>query len=191
MARVLRSQATRDRILHEARRLFGEQGYERTTIRSVAAAAAISPSMVIRYYRSKEGLFAAAAEIDLRIPDLSTAPPEALGVLLVANFLDRWESADADDQLQALLRAAVSHEGARARLIDTLTSQFSRVIVAFCPSETQASCVGLISTQFSGLAFARYVLRLPHVVSLDRALIVERIGAVVQDHLDQAMAGRG
>ena len=32
--------------------------------------------MVMRYYGNKEGLFAAAVEFDLRLPDLSAVPPD-------------------------------------------------------------------------------------------------------------------
>ena len=48
--RVLRSQPTRDRILAAARLIFARDGYERTTIRAVAAEAAINPAMVMRYF---------------------------------------------------------------------------------------------------------------------------------------------
>lgn len=54
MTKPLRSQVTRDRILNEARRLFAELGYERTTIRAIAAAANINASMVMRYWGCKE-----------------------------------------------------------------------------------------------------------------------------------------
>ena len=83
----LRSQPTRDRILAEARRIFGEQGYDRATIRAIGAAADIHPSMVMRYYGSKEGLFTAAVNFDLQIPDLSTVPREEAGRALVRHFL--------------------------------------------------------------------------------------------------------
>jgi hypothetical protein len=39
-----------------AQELFGGQGYERTTVRDVAARASIDPAMVMRYFGSKEGL---------------------------------------------------------------------------------------------------------------------------------------
>jgi hypothetical protein len=51
------------------------QGYERTTIRQVATDANIDPSMVMRYYGSKDGLFAAAVD-DLELPDLSAVPTD-------------------------------------------------------------------------------------------------------------------
>ena len=99
----LRSQGTRDRILIAARQLFAEEGFEKTTIRAVGAAAAIHPSMVMRYYSSKDELFAAAAKIDFRMPDLAAVPPANRGVALVTHVLERWEGA-ASDELQAILR---------------------------------------------------------------------------------------
>src|SRR4029434_4340364 len=55
-----KSQRTRAAILQAAQELFATQGYERTTVRDVAARAAIDPAMVMRYFGSKEGLFARA-----------------------------------------------------------------------------------------------------------------------------------
>ena len=79
-------------ILAAARELFAAQGYERTTVRDIAARAEIDPALVIRYFGSKDGLFARAAVFDLRLPDLArrwTAP--ASGEALVRHFLDVWE----------------------------------------------------------------------------------------------------
>lgn len=65
-----RSLAAREAILSAARARFTEQGYDRTTIRQVATDANIDPSMVMRYYGSKDGLFAAAVDVDLKLPEL-------------------------------------------------------------------------------------------------------------------------
>jgi AcrR family transcriptional regulator len=79
ITKSLRSQSTRDDILLAARRLFGERGYERTTIRAIAEAGDIHSSIVMRYYGSKEGLFAAASSFDLQLPDLSKIPRQDVG----------------------------------------------------------------------------------------------------------------
>ncbi len=71
MAFTKRSQPAREAILAAARRRFTRDGYERTTIRSVASDAGVDPAMVMRYYRSKEGLLGAAVDIDLHLPDPS------------------------------------------------------------------------------------------------------------------------
>jgi AcrR family transcriptional regulator len=50
------------RIIETALRLFGEHGYDRTTIRMLADAAGISQGLVYRYFASKEALLQAIFE---------------------------------------------------------------------------------------------------------------------------------
>ena len=66
-----KSDRTRAAILEAARELFATEGYERATVRDIAAKAAIDPALVIRYFGSKEALFVRAADIELRMPDLA------------------------------------------------------------------------------------------------------------------------
>ncbi len=49
----------RARIRDEALRLFTERGPDMVTIRDVAAAAGVSPALIMRHYKTKEGLRAA------------------------------------------------------------------------------------------------------------------------------------
>src|SRR5689334_16166735 len=86
-----RSDATRLAILEAARERFAADGYERATIRAIATQADIDPALVMRYYGSKEGLFAAAAQFDLRLPDLGRTRRTDLGATLIAHFLEVWE----------------------------------------------------------------------------------------------------
>jgi AcrR family transcriptional regulator len=173
---------TRDRILDAARTLFAEHGYERTTIRGVACAAEINPSLVIRYFGSKEGLFTASTEIDLKVVDLSQVPEEKRGEAIVARFLDRWEGGSGDE-LAVMLRAAASHEGARAKYLEAMQRQVRPMIATVCAADRLDTCMALCATQLSGLAMTRFVLRVPTVVALDREFLVRRIGAVIQDYL--------
>src|SRR3954471_7635136 len=90
---------TRLAILQAAREQFHSLGYDRTSIRSVAAGADIDPSMVMRYYGSKEGLFAAAVDVDLQLPDLSGVPARQRGRYMLEHFIRRWEGDLSDDVL--------------------------------------------------------------------------------------------
>jgi AcrR family transcriptional regulator len=76
-------------ILAAARERFAESGFERATIRAIAADANIDPSMVMRYFGNKDQLFAAAADFDLAIPDLSGVDSDQVGARLVKHFVDR------------------------------------------------------------------------------------------------------
>ena len=77
------SEQTKAAILAAARERFAESGFERATIRAIAADANIDPSMVMRYFGSKDQLFAAAADFDLQLPDLSDVGRDQLGAALV------------------------------------------------------------------------------------------------------------
>lgn len=163
-----RSDRTKSAILTAARERFAGQGYERTTIRAVAADAGIDPSMVMRYFGSKERLFEAALTIDLRLPDLTAVPPADLPRALVRHFLDRWEGNPTDDALLVLLRSAVTNDQAAARMRDTFARQVAPALApALVPAGPDAPRrAGLVSAQLLGLALARYLLRLPAVTAL-------------------------
>ncbi len=176
-----RSESTKARILAAARKHFAASGYERATIRAIARKAGIDPALVMRYFGTKEKLFAAAAEFDLRLPDLAAVPRDAIGSLLVGHFLDRWES---DDTLQALLRAAVSHQVAVARLRAIFATQVMPALAPLWRDRAAAATrVGLVATQMLGMALCRYVLRLPPVVALDRAAVIRWLGPTIQRYL--------
>jgi AcrR family transcriptional regulator len=196
-ARPRRSDRTRATILEAARRRFGREGYERATIRAIAADARIDPSMVMRYFGSKQGLFAAAAEIDLGLPDLRGAPRSRLGERLVGHFLSRWEGVSAgplspppgpggeqghvDEALLVLLRAAVTNEDAAERM-RAMLDQVASVVVAVAPDLPDARA-GMVDSQILGLAFCRLVLRLPAVTELDHDTLVARFGPTIQRYL--------
>ncbi|GAB2841801.1 TetR/AcrR family transcriptional regulator [Actinocorallia aurea] len=69
VSRAERRRATEARILDRARGLFAEHGYQRATVRAIAAAAGVDPSLVIQYFGSKRELFTRAVQ----------APPAAQG----------------------------------------------------------------------------------------------------------------
>ncbi|EFH83145.1 transcriptional regulator, TetR family [Ktedonobacter racemifer DSM 44963] len=51
-----KGELARQRILESALRLFGDRGYEETTMREIAAEAGYSPGLTYRYFASKEEL---------------------------------------------------------------------------------------------------------------------------------------
>ncbi|MEU9302570.1 TetR family transcriptional regulator [Streptomyces sp. NPDC048269] len=161
-----RSEETKTTILRAARERFAAQGYERTTIRAVAADAEIDPSMVMRYFGSKEQLFDAALAVDLRLPDLSAVPAAELPAALVRHFVQRWEGDPADDALLVLLRSAVTNERAAERMREVFAAQVAPALAAALGPERAARAAGLVSAQLLGLALTRYLLRLPAVAAL-------------------------
>jgi AcrR family transcriptional regulator len=174
-----RSDATKEAILTAARERFAGDGYERATIRAIAADAGIDPAMVMRYFGNKEKLFAAAAEFDLRLPDFTEIPPGEIGRRIAGHVIDRW---DGDETLMALLRAAVTNPAAADRMRGIFAAQLGPAVQAIAPDNVPERA-GLVATQVLGLALTRYVLRLPPVVAMDRDTVVAWIGPTLQRYL--------
>ncbi|MEU6862572.1 TetR family transcriptional regulator [Streptomyces sp. NPDC046876] len=166
------SSQTKAAILRAARERFAAQGYERTTIRAVAADAGIDPSMVMRYFGSKEKLFDAALEVDLRLPDLAAVAEPELPGALVRHFVERWEGDPADDALLVLLRSAVTNERAAERMRAVFAEQVAPALAAAVGVERAARAAGPVAAQLLGLALTRYLLRLPPVAALTPDAVV-------------------
>ncbi|WP_101257830.1 TetR family transcriptional regulator [Streptomyces barkulensis] len=179
--RPRRSDATRAAILEAARERFASDGYERATIRAIARDAGIDPSMVMRYYGNKEGLFAAASEFDLRLPDLTAVPREEAGTVLVGHFLERWEE---DDALNALLRVGVTNPAGAERMRAVFQEQVAPAVAAVCPDPERAGArAALVVSQILGMAVSRYVLRFPPAAGMPRAEAVAWLAPTVQRYL--------
>lgn len=79
-----------------AMELFAERGYADVTVRQVAAAAGVSPALVIHHYGSKEQLRAAidervAAFVEAMLADLERAPAEGSSAGFAELFADWLE----------------------------------------------------------------------------------------------------
>ncbi|MEU7639625.1 TetR family transcriptional regulator [Streptomyces sp. NPDC039016] len=180
-SRPRRSDATRAAILAAARDRFAAEGYDRATIRAIARDAGIDPSMVMRYYGNKEGLFAAASEIDLRPPDLTVVPPEERGARLVRHFIELWEG---DERLTGMMRVGVTNEAGAERMRQVFAAQTQPMIDAVCavPEEVPARAA-LVASQILGMALCRYVLRVAPAVDLSQDELVAWLAPTIQRYL--------
>jgi AcrR family transcriptional regulator len=174
------SQQTKAAILAAARERFRTSGFQAATIRRIAADADIDPSLVMRYFGSKDKLFAAAAEFDLQFPDFGKMERSEVGRSLVGHFLERWEG---DDALVILLRSSATNAEAAQRMLEIFSTQLQPVVDALVPADESRRRSGLIATQILGVAWCRYVLRLPPVVKMSRAEIIDWVGPTIQRYL--------
>ncbi|SEM95228.1 transcriptional regulator, TetR family [Sphingomonas gellani] len=179
-----RSQPTRDRILEAARLVFAREGYERATVRLVAAEAAVHPSMITRYYGTKEHLFALAARIDLGLPDVTTLERDSISPALARHFVDLWEGPGTGGRLQALLRASVSHEAARLALVAMFDEQVLATVRRIAGVSRPERSAALIASQLLGIAFSRYVARIPAVEALSADDLVAALGPTIRQYIE-------
>jgi AcrR family transcriptional regulator len=184
MAFTQRSERARTAILSSARRLLASKGYEGTTIRAVAADAGIDPSMVMRYYGNKEGLFAAAVDVDLQLPNPVECPRDRVGEVLARHVVARWEGELSDGLITLLLRSAGTNPTAAGQLRQVFQRQVMEVVRQVAGDGPDADTrAAMLSTQVLGVAMCRYVLELPAVVALDGERLVGLLAPVLQHYL--------
>jgi AcrR family transcriptional regulator len=155
---------TRADIVSAARRRFGAEGYERTTLRAVAADVGVDPALVIRYFGTKQDLFAAAADFTIELPDLSGTDPDDVAGMLLRRFFAVWEE---DETFVALLRAAMTSPIAADTLREVFATQVAPKLITATPDHPQQR-IGLMGAFIIGLATTRYVLANPPVADISR-----------------------
>jgi len=166
-----RSEAT---ILQAAREQFADAGFERTTIRSVAAAAAVDPALVMQHFGSKEGLFAAVgrqerSHAQVLQASLAEVPQAALDDLF-ADFEDPASRAGAI----ALMRSCLTHQGAADVLRDDVMCDIHAAVAGRIGGPDADLRASLLGATMIGLSISRYLLQLPTLSTADRA-DVERV----------------
>jgi AcrR family transcriptional regulator len=181
---------TRAQILDAARDLFAAQGYERASMRAIAARAKVDPSLIVHYFASKEGLLreALTLPIDPRAvlaSGLAEVPDEQVGEELVRVVLGVWEQPAVRSRLLSLLRTAVSHDLAMAVLRQMLQRTVVAAVARLVDDDSAQMRAELVATQMAGLAMARYLVQLPSVASASVDYLAVAIGPSVQRYLTE------
>jgi AcrR family transcriptional regulator len=177
---------TRERILTSARRLFAQQGYERASMRVIAREAEVDPSLIVHYFGSKQALLEECLQLPLDprvvLHEVSKAPPEQRGNLLVRALVAAWERPEVQQHLLGMLRTGTSHDTARQALQRTLHDAVQPVVAGLAIDDP-ARRSALVMSQLAGLAITRYFLRIPEVVALTPDEIIAGVGPTVQRYL--------
>jgi len=172
-SRAEQRRQTEQRILGEARRLFGERGYERTTIRAIAAGAGVDGGLVMHYFGSKQELFQRVARIEA---DELTGddPAEAL----LASLATRLTAEPAASL--AVLRSMLTNEDAAATYRTVVQAHLDRVAAAI-PGPDAALRAGLLTAVTHGVIIERYLLRLSPVAAADAEEIIALLRPCFQE----------
>jgi AcrR family transcriptional regulator len=170
---------TRADILTAARARFAKDGYDRTTLRAVAADVGVDAAMVVRYFGSKQELFASAADTRLNFPDLSAVSPDEVADVLLPHFFAVWEH---DGTFLALLRAATTSPAAADRMRQVFAAQVVPTLSVMAPDHPLQRA-NLLGAFVLGLAISRYILATPGLAIMDRAEITRWAAPVMRQIL--------
>ncbi len=181
-------QLNRQRIIDAARERFMRDGYERATVRAIAADAGVDVAMVYYFFGNKEGLFTASTLTGPEHPlhQLATLLDEGtqrIGERLARRFLEHWEEAAVFEPFLTLWRSAAIHPEARKVLHDSLAGPIAtRVAAEFGVTDAELR-VELVASHLAGLAFARYQLKMEPLASTTVEDLVGWLGPTLQRYL--------
>jgi AcrR family transcriptional regulator len=178
---------TREEIAQAARRQFSELGFDRTTIRSVAAEAGVDPSLVLHYFGSKHRLFLDAVGLPFDVADLvqqlHAGPRSKVGERVARFALTVLEDPDAQARWTGMIRAAASDPDAADMLRSVLTRRIFEPLAEALGSDDAQLRANLASSQMVGLVMARHILKIEPLASAPAETVASAIAPTIQRYL--------
>ena len=182
------NQDTKQSILESARTVFADRGFDKASIRAIAAGAEVDPALVHHYFGTKEKLFLASMNSPVDpaelVPKALAGPREEAGERLVRMVLSVWDSPTGAAAV-ALMRSAMSNEWTARLMREFVVTQVLRRAVAELGIDEQEAPArsALVATQIGGLAVIRYILKVEPIASAPPEQLVAAIGPTVQRYL--------
>jgi len=184
-ARPRNAAATRAGILRSARELFARVGYEHAGVREIATLAGVNAALVIRYFGSKEELFAEAMASGFGVANLIAGERFAFGERLARYLFQKAELGGSFDPMLALLRSAPDPQAA-AVLRRSLGDQFIGPLAAWIGGPDGEVRATLIAAYLTGLSVIREVLQDEALQRAETEALVALVAPVVQRYVDGA-----
>jgi AcrR family transcriptional regulator len=179
---------SRDAVLSAAKRRFGSEGYEKTTLRAIADDARVDPSMVLYLFGSKEELFRESLRLiidpQVLVAALTGDEDPDIGTRMVRAYLRIWETPDTAASMRAMLQSATSnshaHDAFRSFMQDYVLSVVSGVLGGGEQARLRAM---LAASQLVGMAMLRYIIEVPPLATLPVEEVVKLIAPTVTRYL--------
>ena len=174
---------TRRSILDAARATFAEHGYEKATIRAIAEAAAVDPALVHHHFGCKQDLFVAAHELPVspaRLRELLRSDVGTVGERFARVYLGALSESEA---YEALVRAAVSNDGARRMLREFVEGEILDVLAAEMDEPDARLRAALAASHLVGLYMMRRIFGISAVAEPDLDDLVAAVAPALDQYL--------
>jgi AcrR family transcriptional regulator len=183
---------TRRTILKAAREVFLETGFERATIRRIAAGADVDPGLVHHHFGTKASLFAAAHELpfdpDGLIEAVTDGPADELGERLARFYVEVVGAAGSP--AVSLIRSAATNETAARMLREFIEDVLLAHAGRLAPGPNARLRVALAGSHMIGLVFARGLIGVGELRDTDDERLIAAVAPVLQHYLTAAKLSR-
>jgi AcrR family transcriptional regulator len=183
--------STREAVAAAARRQFAELGYDRATIRGIAAAAGVDPALVIRFFGSKDALFRAVMDLPPAVSEtiarLADGPRDTVGRRLAEVVVAALENPETRLVVVGRIRSATSHPDAAALVRETVTRDVGKLAAAITDDRPETRAV-LVGSLVVGVALARYVVEVEPLASMPADEVLDYLAPSFQRYLTEPLA---
>jgi AcrR family transcriptional regulator len=160
---------TRQTIIEAARQIFALHGYDKASLRAVARKALVDAALVHHYFDGKSDLFIAAMALPFdprQVKEKSDVASDFTrsGTHVVEGFLSMWDRAEGTGSSFGSCVAAMAASTSVADAIREFVNERVWSIGQALEGEDEDAFRrrgSLVSSQLMGLAFNRYILRVP------------------------------
>lgn len=184
---------TREAIAAAARRQFAEQGFDRTSLRSVAREAGVDPTLVSHFYGTKQELFVEVVVLPFEpgqiLPALIAGDEDAIGERLARFIVGVLESDEGRRRLVGRVRAAASEPEAGRLVKEMVERELLAPIAEHLGAGDPSLRASLLGVQVVGLIMARYVVGIEPLASLPADRVVAVLAPVMQRLLTGELGG--
>lgn len=150
-------------IARVASQQFGELGYEKTTIRSVASAASVDPKLVTHYFGNKESLFVESIGAPMTIQRALVAlkaSPKALRGRILAEAIFSAQANGEDSQLVGMIRAASTEPKAAELMREMYLKNVMFIVVETLGLEKTELRAVMLTSVLSGFVFTSRIVKI-------------------------------
>lgn len=181
------SSGTREAILAAAGRHFAEHGYDRASLRGIAAEAGVDQKLIAHFFGSKQQVFVAAVGLPFNpgevLPAILAGDPDSLGERLAAFLVNVLEQPELHQRLTGVVRGAATAPEIARMLREFLARELFAPAAQLLGTEDGPFRANLVGSQIVGLVMARYVVAIEPLASMPPQTVADAVAPTIQRYL--------
>ncbi|HEY2003693.1 MAG TPA: TetR family transcriptional regulator [Candidatus Saccharimonadia bacterium] len=178
----------KEAIVEAARVQFAKNGYDRTSMRQVAAEASVDPSLIVHYFGTKQRLFIESMlplfEAPKLLPVALAGDKGTIGLRLATLFIKMTSDMSVQKLMLGVFRSVSSEEEASKMARNFVQDGIMDLVEQYLPGPNRKLQANILGGQMVGLFVARYIIKVEPLVSASPDELIEYLAPRLQAHFD-------